>query len=62
MTRSYRSTKPIIEFTRKLVPNGERIIPFERDGERPELTQLLESHRTAPLHCIQSRDFAKSWL
>lgn len=42
MTRSYRSTKPIIEFTRKLVPNGERIIPFERDGERPELIQLLD--------------------
>ncbi|WP_419960637.1 RNA polymerase recycling motor HelD [Psychrobacillus sp. BM2] len=41
MTRSYRSTKPIIEFTRKLVPNGERIIPFEREGEQPVLTQLL---------------------
>lgn len=40
MARSYRSTKPIIEFTRSLVPNGERIIPFERDGERPVLTQL----------------------
>jgi DNA helicase II / ATP-dependent DNA helicase PcrA len=40
MSRSYRSTKPIIEFTRSLVPNGERIIPFERDGERPVLTQL----------------------
>lgn len=40
MTRSYRSTKPIIEFTRKLVPNGERIMPFERDGALPMLTQL----------------------
>lgn len=48
MTRSYRSTKPIIEFTRKLVPNGERIIPFERDGEQPGVTQVLnhkELHR-----------------
>lgn len=42
MTRSYRSTKPIIDFTRKLVPNGERIIPFERDGEQPNLTQVLD--------------------
>ncbi|MER2172693.1 MAG: UvrD-helicase domain-containing protein, partial [Psychrobacillus psychrodurans] len=53
MTRSYRSTKPIIEFTRKLVPNGERIIPFDRDGEQPVLTQLLnhtELHR-----CITSK-------
>ncbi|RSD28979.1 RNA polymerase recycling motor HelD [Mesobacillus subterraneus] len=40
MARSYRSTKPIIEFTRSLVPNGERIIPFERDGERPVLKQV----------------------
>ncbi|MBT2641935.1 UvrD-helicase domain-containing protein [Bacillus sp. ISL-41] len=40
MTRSYRSTKPIIEFTRSLVPNGGRIIPVERDGERPVLTQV----------------------
>ncbi|MGN7938392.1 RNA polymerase recycling motor HelD [Virgibacillus sp. 6R] len=40
MTRSYRSTKPIIEFTRKLIPNGERIIPFERVSERPVLTRV----------------------
>lgn len=49
MTRSYRSTKPIIEFTSKLVPNGERIIPFERDGDRPELIQVhdhTELHRS----------------
>ncbi|SDO10835.1 ATP-dependent DNA helicase, Rep family [Psychrobacillus sp. OK028] len=49
MTRSYRSTKPIIEFTSRLVPNGEQIIPFERDGEQPVLTQLLdhtELHRS----------------
>ncbi len=53
MTRSYRSTKPIIEFTRRLVPNGERIIPFERDGELPALTQLLDH---AELHrCITSK-------
>lgn len=42
MTRSYRSTKPIIEFTRKLVPNGEHIMPFERDGALPVLTQLAD--------------------
>lgn len=42
IARSYRSTKPIIEFTRRLVPNGEGIIPFERDGERPALKQLVD--------------------
>lgn len=53
MARSYRSTKPIIEFTRRLVPGGKRIIPFERDGEKPVLKQLPnhdELHR-----CIVSK-------
>ncbi len=53
MTRSYRSTKPIIEFTRSLIANGERIIPFERAGELPVLTQVknhTELHR-----CIMSK-------
>lgn len=40
IARSYRSTKPIIEFTRRLVPNGDKIIPFERDGEKPMLIQV----------------------
>ncbi|MFF2753087.1 RNA polymerase recycling motor HelD [Psychrobacillus sp. NPDC058041] len=40
LTRSYRSTRPIVEFTRQLVPSGEHITPFERDGEKPVLTQL----------------------
>lgn len=53
ITRSYRSTKPIIELTRRLVPNGERIIPFERDGEPPVLKQLAD-HKE--LHsCIASK-------
>ena len=53
MARSYRSTKPIIEFTRRLIPNGERIIPFERDGEKPVLTQL--SNHTELHRCITSK-------
>ncbi|KAB2329062.1 AAA family ATPase [Cytobacillus depressus] len=49
LTRSYRSTKPIVEFTRKLVPGSKGITPFERDGEKPMLTQLsnrIELHRS----------------
>ncbi|KOP82662.1 helicase [Bacillus sp. FJAT-21945] len=42
IARSYRSTKPIIEFTRRLVPNGESIIPFEREGEQPVLKQVAD--------------------
>ncbi|WP_059173262.1 RNA polymerase recycling motor HelD [Bacillus sp. FJAT-27445] len=53
IARSYRSTKPIIEFTRRLVPNGESIIPFERDGERPVLKQVADHEE---LHsCIASK-------
>ncbi|MGN7477701.1 RNA polymerase recycling motor HelD [Solibacillus silvestris] len=53
MSRSYRSTKPIIEFTSSLIANGEKIIPFERAGELPVLTEVknhTELHR-----CIQSK-------
>jgi len=53
MTRSYRSTKPIIDFTRRLVPNGEHIIPFERAGELPVLTQLAD--RAALRHAIMTK-------
>jgi DNA helicase II / ATP-dependent DNA helicase PcrA len=53
IARSYRSTKPIIEFTRRLVPNGEKIIPFERNGERPVLKQVVDFEE---LHnCIASK-------
>lgn len=48
LTQSFRSTKQITEFTRALLPDGNRIIPFERVGEKPELTQLTnydELHR-----------------
>ncbi|MED1204116.1 RNA polymerase recycling motor HelD [Heyndrickxia acidicola] len=53
MTRSYRSTKTIIEFTRRLIPGGERIIAFEREGEKPVLTQLTDYSKLH--HCIASK-------
>jgi DNA helicase-2/ATP-dependent DNA helicase PcrA len=40
ISRSYRSTKPIIEFTRSFLPNGDQIIPFDREGEAPILKQV----------------------
>ena len=40
LTRSYRSTRPIIEFTRKLIPGGASIIPFDRNGDQPSLEQV----------------------
>ncbi|MEK4064539.1 MULTISPECIES: RNA polymerase recycling motor HelD [unclassified Paenibacillus] len=42
LTRSYRSTYEIVEFTRAMIPGGERIVPFNRSGETPQLT-VVES-------------------
>lgn len=53
LTRSYRSTKPIVEFTRGLIASGEQIIPFEREGEKPVLKQL--SHFTELHHTIAKK-------
>ena len=39
---SYRSTQPITEFTRELVPNGNRIQSFNRDGDIPKITQVTD--------------------
>lgn len=49
LTRSYRSTRQIVEFTRGLVPGGDQIIAFEREGEKPMLTPVAdraELHRS----------------
>jgi len=40
LTKSYRSTQPIVEFTRQLIPGGERIEPFHRDGPKPSVTRV----------------------
>lgn len=45
--RSYRSTKPIIDFTKQFIQNGEDIIAFERDGAIPQLTTV---ENTQQLH------------
>ncbi|WP_258171214.1 RNA polymerase recycling motor HelD [Paenibacillus sp. R14(2021)] len=37
LKQSYRSTRPIVEFTSKLIPGGNEIQPFNRDGARPTL-------------------------
>lgn len=42
LSRSYRSTRQIVEFTRSLVPGGEAIEPFDRDGDVPVLTVVRD--------------------
>ncbi|MBA4601310.1 RNA polymerase recycling motor HelD [Thermoactinomyces mirandus] len=47
LRRSYRSTCPIIRFTRHLVENKDAIEPFERPGEKPTVTEVS---KRADLH------------
>lgn len=37
LTKTYRSTKEIVDFTRSLVENGEIIEPFNRHGSKPTI-------------------------
>lgn len=66
-TRSYRSTKPIIEFTRALVPEGKNIHAFERDGEKPTVTKVsndseLHEHITVKVAELQKSSTIRSQL
>ncbi|WP_047153492.1 RNA polymerase recycling motor HelD [Aneurinibacillus tyrosinisolvens] len=42
LTRSYRSTRPIVEFTRRLIQGGEEIEPFNREGCKPALIRAAD--------------------
>lgn len=37
LEQSYRSTRQIVEFTREMIPGGEAIVPFNREGALPEV-------------------------
>ncbi|WP_127594290.1 RNA polymerase recycling motor HelD [Paenibacillus lautus] len=40
LTQSYRSTYEIVDFTRQMIPGGERIVPFNRSGEAPRVVAV----------------------
>lgn len=40
LTRSYRSTRQIVEFTREFVDGGGEIEPFNREGSKPTVIQV----------------------
>ncbi|MBD8496810.1 RNA polymerase recycling motor HelD [Paenibacillus arenosi] len=42
LARSYRSTRPIIEFTRQFIEGGQEIEPFNRDGNKPTVTYVSD--------------------
>jgi DNA helicase-2/ATP-dependent DNA helicase PcrA len=49
LTRSYRSTKEIVEFTRELVIDGDQIQPFNRSGTKPILTSVTQEKQLVQL-------------
>ena len=42
LEQSYRSTRQIVEFTREMIPGGQAIIPFNREGEKPQVHPVAE--------------------
>ncbi|WNF20940.1 RNA polymerase recycling motor HelD [Mesobacillus jeotgali] len=48
LTKTYRSTKQIVEFTRQLIQGGEMIEPFNRTGPKPVIVQTCESRDHIP--------------
>ncbi|USG64343.1 UvrD-helicase domain-containing protein [Brevibacillus ruminantium] len=42
LTRSYRSTRPIVEFTSGMIAGGDQIEPFNRDGKTPTVTKAAD--------------------
>lgn len=49
LKRSYRSTRQIVDFTRKMVPGGEEIIPFNRTGPEPVIQYVDPAHHLEQL-------------
>lgn len=42
LTRTYRSTKQIVDFTRGMIAGGENIVPFNRQGPKPTVTRASD--------------------
>lgn len=53
LTHSYRSTRQITEFTRALLTNGQKIEPFNREGDIPNI--FVDKDENAALDSIVSQ-------
>ncbi|KKK37305.1 helicase [Mesobacillus campisalis] len=47
LSRTYRSTRQIVEFTSQLIEEGYKIQPFNRNGSKPRFTLVGESGKLA---------------
>lgn len=57
LTKSYRSTKQIVDFTTYFAPGDEPIEPFNREGSKPELINLQNESEwtTTLLTCVEEQ-------
>lgn len=55
LTKSYRSTQQLTDFTKGLLVNGERIEAFERQGELPRVLELADES-TAVVTVVNTLD------
>ncbi len=57
LTKSYRSTKQIVDFTTYFAPGHEPIEPFNREGSKPELINLQNENEwmTTVLTCVEEQ-------
>jgi DNA helicase II / ATP-dependent DNA helicase PcrA len=51
LTRSYRSTLEIVEFTREMIEGGDEIQPFNRKGNKPVVLQINQKNEITD--CIE---------
>lgn len=58
LTRCYRSTLPITRLCNALLPGGERLNPFGREGEMPLVAQYSLALLKQTLQKLRERDYA----
>ncbi|MBJ8103690.1 MULTISPECIES: RNA polymerase recycling motor HelD [Bacillus cereus group] len=59
LNRSYRSAKPIIEFTKHIIPNGKEIEAFNRNGKKPLCVKVNDERERAESIIDKARDLQK---
>ena len=62
LSQSYRSTFEIVEFTRGMIPDGETIQPFNRNGDKPKISSAtsridLHDRIVASIEKLQSEGY-----
>ncbi|MCP8967360.1 RNA polymerase recycling motor HelD [Ectobacillus ponti] len=53
LTRSYRSTRPIIEFTSQLISGGSEIEPFQRAGRKPVIMEAEAAKEESIIRLVE---------